>query len=419
MKSPAMKLFLLGASVTTATAFVGPTTSTSVTPQLHASLRDIVSSIGTSASTASPTTSLRAKTRGEGYGPPLSNISEAVGNTPMVKISDKLCPKGRTIYAKCEYFNPLSSVKDRLALAIIEQAEKVGSLKPGQTVVEATSGNTGIAVAMMCAQRGYPCVITMAEPFSVERRKLMRMLGAKVIVTPKAGKGTGMVEKAKELCDKHGWFLCHQFETDANWKFHYDTTGPEICNDLKSIGTKLDYYVTGYGTGGTFHGAGKYIKENSPDTKIVLAEPGAANLLGSGIKTERNDDGSPAGSHPAFAAHPIQGWTPDFIPLVLEKGLGLQDEMIEIPDGAAVQTSQALARNEGILTGISGGATMWAAIETAKKAPEGSTIVAMLPDTGERYLSTPLFASINADMNEEELEIARSTPNFILEPVEA
>lgn len=354
--------------------------------------------------------------RGKGYGPPLDNISEAVGNTPLVKISDRICPAGRTIYAKCEFFNPLSSVKDRLALSIIETAEKDGSLKPGQTVIEATSGNTGIAVAMMCAQRGYPCVITMAEPFSVERRKLMRMLGAKVIVTPKAGKGTGMVDKAKELAEKHGWFLCHQFETEANWQFHYDTTGPEICNDLKD--SKLDYWVTGYGTGGTFHGAGKYIKEASPDTKIILAEPGAANLIGSGIATERNDDGSPASSHPAFAAHPIQGWTPDFIPLVLEKGLDqtLQDEMVEIPDGAAVATSQSLAKNEGILTGISGGATMWAAVETAKKAPEGSVIVAMLPDTGERYLSTPLFASIEADMNEEELEIARSTPNFILEP---
>eukprot|EP01082_Thalassiosira_pseudonana_P000801 g764.t1 g764 contig10:686243-687713(-) len=364
-----------------------------------------------------PSSALNAKARGEGYGPPLNNISETVGNTPMVKISDRLCPAGRTIYAKCEFFNPLSSVKDRLALSIIEAAEKDGSLKPGQTVVEATSGNTGIAVAMMCAQRGYPCVITMAEPFSVERRKLMRMLGAKVIVTPKAGKGTGMVEKAKELAEKNGWFLCHQFETDANWSFHYETTGPEICNDLK--GTKLDYWVTGYGTGGTFHGTGKYIKEQSPDTKIILAEPGAANLIGSGIKTERNADGSPAGSHPAFAPHPIQGWTPDFIPLVLEKGLDqtIQDEIIEIPDGAGVTTAQALARNEGILTGISGGATMWAAIETAKKAPEGSVLVAMLPDTGERYLSTPLFASINADMNEEELEIARSTPNFILEPV--
>lgn len=369
-----------------------------------------------SALTTTRSTTLFAKERGSGYGPPLDNISEAVGNTPMVKISDRVCPEGRTIYAKCEYFNPLSSVKDRLALAIIEDAEASGELKPGQTVVEATSGNTGIAVAMMCAQRGYPCVITMAEPFSVERRKLMRMLGAKVIVTPKAGKGTGMVEKAKELADKHGWFLCHQFETESNWKFHEKTTGPEILNDL--AGTKLDYWVTGYGTGGTFHGAGKYIKANSPDTKIILAEPGAANLIGSGIKTERNDDGSPASSHPAFAAHPIQGWTPDFIPLVLEKGLDqtLQDEMVEIPDGAAVAMSQSLARNEGILTGISGGATMWAAVETAKKAAAGSVIVAMLPDTGERYLSTPLFASIDADMNEDELEIARSTPSFILEP---
>jgi len=271
---------------------------------------------------------------------------------------------------------------------------------------------------MMCAQRGYPCVITMAEPFSVERRKLMRMLGAQVIVTPKAGKGTGMVEKAAELAEKHGWFLCHQFETDANWKFHEATTGPEIVNDLKTIGGKLDYWVTGYGTGGTFHGVGKYLKAASPDTKIVLAEPGAAALVDSGVATERNADGSPNGSHPAFAAHPIQGWTPDFIPLVLEQAMNLElmDQYVSIPDGAAVETSQALARKEGILTGISGGATMWAAIETAKSAPEGSTIVAMLPDTGERYLSTPLFASIAADMNEEELEIARSTPSYILEP---
>jgi len=358
------------------------------------------------------------KARGEGFGVPLDNISEAVGNTPLVKISDKLCPAGRTIYAKAEFFNPLSSVKDRLALSIIETAEREGKLKPGDTVIEATSGNTGIAVAMMCAQRGYKCVITMAEPFSVERRKLMRMLGAKVIVTPKAGKGTGMVEKASELAEKHGWFLCHQFETDANWKFHEATTGPEILNDLNTIDAKLTHWVTGYGTGGTFHGVAKYLKANSPDTKIVLAEPAGAALLESGIATERNADGSPNGSHPAFAAHPIQGWTPDFIPLVLEKAMdqNLMDDYIGIPDGAGVETAQALARNEGILTGISGGATMWAAIETAKKAPEGSVIVCMLPDTGERYLSTPLFASIDADMNEEELEIARSTPNFILEP---
>lgn len=334
----------------------------------------------------------------------------------MVKING-IGPPGRTIYAKCEYFNPLSSVKDRLALSIIETAEKEGKLKAGDTVIEATSGNTGIAVAMMCAQRGYKCVITMAEPFSVERRKLMRMLGAKVIVTPKAGKGTGMVEKAAELAEEHGWFLCHQFETEANWKIHEETTGPEILNDLGKIGQKLDYWVTGYGTGGTYHGAGKFIKDQSPDTKIVLAEPGAAALLDSGIKTERNDDGSPVGTHPAFSPHPIQGWTPDFIPLVLEKGmeLDLMDEYFPIPDGAAVETSQALAKNEGILTGISGGATMYAAIETAKKAPEGSVIVAMLPDTGERYLSTPLFASIDADMNEEEMKIAKSTPSWILE----
>jgi len=344
----------------------------------------------------------------------------------MVKLSDKMsgCPDV-TIYAKAEFANPLSSVKDRLALSIIETAEKEGKLKAGDTVIEATSGNTGIAVAMMCAQRGYKCVITMAEPFSVERRKLMRMLGAKVIVTPKAGKGTGMVEKAAELAEKHGWFLCHQFETDANWKIHEATTGPEIVNDLKKIGKSLDYWVTGYGTGGTFHGAGKYMKEQKGSTtKIVLAEPSAAALVDSGIASDRKEDGSPNGSHPAFAAHPIQGWTPDFIPLVLEQALALEvdgvklmDEYVSIPDGAAVDTAQKLACTDGILTGISGGATVWAAIETAKKAEKGSVIVCMLPDTGERYLSTPLFASIAADMNEEELLIAKSTPSHILEPV--
>jgi cysteine synthase len=225
-----------------------------------------------------------------------------------------------------------------------------------------------------------------------------------------------MVEKAAELADKHGWFLCHQFETEANWKIHEATTGPEILNDFE--GTQLDYWVTGYGTGGTFHGAGKYIKANRPSVKIVLAEPAAANLLGSGIPTERNEDGSPKGTHPAFKPHPIQGWTPDFIPKVLEDAtkLDLMDEYIAIPDGVAVEISQALAKTQGILTGISGGATMWAAIETAKKAPEGSVLLAMLPDTGERYLSTPLFANIDADMNEEELEIAKSTPSHILLP---
>jgi len=377
------------------------------------------SSLATAFSFVSPTKNARSsalfmggKERGEGYGFLLNDITETIGNTPVVKISDKTCPSGRTIYAKCEYFNPLSSVKDRLALAIIEQAEKDGSLKPGDTVVEATSGNTGIAVAMMCAQRGYDCVITMAEPFSVERRKIMRMLGAKVIVTPKAGKGSGMVRKAEELCEKHGWFLCHQFETDANWKFHELTTGQEILNDFAD--EPLDYWVTGYGTGGTYHGAGKALKAGRPNVKIVLAEPEAAALIDSGIATERNDDGSPKGSHPAFAAHPIQGWTPDFIPQVLQKGLDekLHDEYIQIPSTAGIDISKLLAKNEGILTGISGGATMWAAIETAKKAPEGSVILAMLPDTGERYLSTPLFADIQVYMNEEELEITKSTPGL-------
>jgi len=363
-----------------------------------------------------PSLGRAASVRGKGYGSPLGDITETIGNTPVVKISDKMAPEGRTIYAKCEFFNPLSSVKDRLALAIIEDAEKRGELKPGDTVVEATSGNTGIAVAMICAQRGYKCVITMAEPFSVERRKIMRMLGAKVIVTPKKDKGTGMVRKAEELCKEHGWFLCHQFENEANWKFHEATTGPEIINDFK--GQQLDYWVTGYGTGGTFHGAGKFLKSKRKDLKIVLGEPEAAGLIKSGIATERNPDGSPVGTHPAFNAHPIQGWTPDFIPKVLEDGLGLSlyDEYIPIPGDKAIETAQMLARNEGILTGISGGGTMYAAIEAAKKAPEGSVLLAMLPDTGERYLSTPLFASIDADMNEEELKIAKSTPGFQLLP---
>ncbi|KAL1528392.1 hypothetical protein AB1Y20_009742 [Prymnesium parvum] len=356
-----------------------------------------------------------ASTRSVMMSQPLADITATIGNTPVVKISDKLCPPGVEIFAKCEFFNPLSSVKDRLALAIIQDAEKRGELKPGDTVVEATSGNTGIAVAMVCAQRGYKCVICMAEPFSVERRRLMRMLGAKVIVTPKAGKGTGMVRKAEELCAKHGWFLCHQFENEANWKFHEATTGPEILDAFE--GKQLDYWVTGYGTGGTFHGAGKAIKAKRPDVKIVLAEPADAGLLASGVATERNEDGSPVGTHPAFKPHPIQGWTPDFIPKVLEDApTELMHELLPIPGAAAIETAKLLAQKEGILTGISGGGTMWAALETAKKAKKGSVILAMLPDTGERYLSTPLFADILADMNEEELEIAKSTPSFQLLP---
>jgi len=348
--------------------------------------------------------------RGRGRGELYDSVCDAVGNTPCVKINEKMCPEGRTIYAKLEYFNPLSSVKDRLALAVIEDAEARGVLKPGDTVIEATSGNTGIAVAMVCAQRGYKCVIVMAEVFSIERRKLMRMLGAKVVITPKAGKGTGMVKKAAELAEKHGWFLCRQFETEANARIHELTTGPEILADFKD--QRLDYFCLGYGTGGTFTGAGKAIKAARPDVKIALAEPEAAPMVASGIPSERNPDGSAVGSHPAFTAHPIQGWAPDFIPKVLEIGLGQQDEMIPIPGPAAIAMAQELARTQGILTGISGGASMYCAIEVAKKAPEGSVLVAIIADTGERYLSTPLFASIEADMNAEELEISNSSPSF-------
>jgi cysteine synthase A len=352
--------------------------------------------------------------RGKGRGRLYDNVIETIGNTPCIKLSAALTPPGRTIYAKCEFFNPLSSVKDRLAAAIIEDAEAKGLLKPGDTVVEATSGNTGIALAMVCAQRGYKCVITMAEPFSIERRKLMRMMGAKVIITPKSGKGSGMVKKAKELADKHGWFLCRQFETEANAAFHYKTTGKEILADFE--GQRLDYFVLGYGTGGTFAGAGKAIKEGRPDVKICLSEPETAKMLASGQPSERDENGAATGTHPVWAAHPIQGWAPDFIPLVLEAGQKevQYDELLHVPGTAGVEIAQQLARTQGIFTGISGGASIWTAIEMAKKAPEGSVLCAILADTGERYLTTPLFASIEADMNADELEISKSTPNFQL-----
>lgn len=354
--------------------------------------------------------------RGKGRGCLYNDITETVGNTPCVKINERMCPPGRTIYAKLEYFNPLSSVKDRLACAIIESAEATGKLNPGDTLVEATSGNTGIALSMMCAQRGYKLVITMAEPFSIERRKLMRMMGAKVIVTPKADKGTGMVRKAKELAEKHGWFLCRQFENEANAAFHAATTGPEILNDFAD--QRLDYFVLGYGTGGTYAGAGGAIRAQRPNVKLCLAEPEGAPLLLSGVASGRNDDGSATESHPAFKPHPIQGWTPDFIPYILEQGVKATpyDEHVPVPGDKAIATSQMLAQTQGIFTGISGGGSMYAAIEMAKKAPEGSVLVVLLADTGERYLSTPLFESIAADMNEEELAISQSTPNYQLVP---
>ena len=336
-----------------------------------------------------------------------------IGNPPIAGNSSR-----RDIFVPPLFTPRTLQSTHRLALAVITDAEQKGLLKPGDTVVEATSGNTGIAVAMVCAQRGYNCVICMAEPFSVERRKIMRMLGAKVIVTPKAGKGTGMVAKAEELCEKHGWFLCRQFENDANPAFHASTTGPEILTDF--AGKRLDYFVTGYGTGGTFQGVGRVIKAARPDTKIVLLEPEAASLIASGTKTERKSTGAPKGSHPAFAAHPIQGWTPDFIPKVLEdaQAMDLYDELVPISGPEAIETAQKLASTQGIFTGISGGASMAGALKVAAKAPKGSVILTMLPDTSERYMSTPLYESIAADMNEEELEIAKSTPSFQLLPGE-
>lgn len=343
------------------------------------------------------------------------DITSTIGRTPVVRIN-KIAPKHVELYAKLEYFNPLSSVKDRLALAIILHGEKTGALKPGMTVVEASSGNTGIALAMVCAQRGYPFVCTMAETFSIERRKIMRALGARVILTPAAEKGTGMVKKAQELAKQHGWFLARQFENEANPEYHANTTGPEILSDFS--GHNLDYWVTGYGTGGTFHGAGKTLKAARPDLKIILSEPTGAPLVSSGQAQDRQADGSSAKTHPAFAPHPIQGWTPDFIPLVTEQAiaLGLHDDIVKVDPAESMATSLALAKNEGIFTGISGGATMLAALKTAETAPAGSVICCMIPDTGERYLSTPLFAAIEADMNEEESTISGSTPGFQMPP---
>lgn len=337
------------------------------------------------------------------------SILDTIGDTPIVRINS-IAPSHVTMYAKCEYFNPLSSVKDRLALAIIEEAEASGALQPGQTVVEATSGNTGIALSMVCAAKGYPCVITMAETFSVERRKVMRALGSKVILTPAAERGTGMVKKARELAAQHGWFLASQFENEANPSFHANTTGPEIIRDF--AGKRLDYWVTGYGTGGTLQGAGKMIKLARPDCEIVVSEPEIAGLLSSGEPQLRETDGSPAASHPAFTPHPIQGWTPDFIPKITADAvdMGIPDKIVQVSGPEAIATSLKLAEMEGLFTGISGGASMAAALKVADEAPEGSVVLTILPDTAERYLSTPLFADIGEAMDDSELEISVSTP---------
>ena len=342
------------------------------------------------------------------------NILETVGNTPVVRIN-KLAPEGVNLYVKVEAFNPLGSVKDRLALGVIEAAEKSGELKPGQTVVEATSGNTGIGLAMVCAQKGYPLVVTMAESFSLERRKLMRFLGAKVVLTPAKQKGTGMVKKAFELAEAHGWFLTRQFENPANPDMHERTTAKEILSDFE--GEALDYWVTGFGTGGTFQGVARVLRKERPDTKIIVCEPAAAPMLTSGEAQERNADGSAAISHPAFTPHPIQGWSPDFIPKITGDAvdMGLMDELLTVSNDDAMKCARDLATEEGILAGVSCGGTFAAALEVARKAPKGSTMLCMLPDTGERYLSTPLYGHIEADMNQDELEVSRSTPGYQLE----
>ena len=348
-----------------------------------------------------------------GRGRLFDSVLETIGDTPAIRVNN-LGVEGRTIYVKAEFFNPAASVKDRLALAIIEAAERSGALKPGQTVVEATSGNTGIGLAMVCAQKGYPLVVTMADSFSVERRRLMRMLGAKVVLTPRAQKGFGMYLKAVELARKNGWFLARQFETAANADIHEATTGREIVNDF--AGSRLDWFVTGYGTGGTMVGVSRVLRRERPETRVALAEPANARLLGSGQTQQRDADGAPAASHPAFEPHPIQGWTPDFIPGVLQEAIDGKycDEVVPIPGPKAIEWTRALARREGIFTGISGGASFGVARQVAEKAPAGSVVLCMLPDTGERYLSTPLFETIPADMDEEELALSRSTPGFQL-----
>ena len=338
------------------------------------------------------------------------NILGTVGNTPVVKIN-RLAPDHINLYAKIEAFNPLGSVKDRLALGIIEDAEKAGELKPGQTVIEATSGNTGIGLAMVCAQKGYPLVVTMAESFSVERRKLMRFLGAKVVLTPAPLKGSGMVQKARELAEANGWFLTRQFENESNADMHSRTTAPEILEAFD--GVNLDYWVTGYGTGGTLKGVARVLREKSPDTKIIVCEPEIASLLKSGVEQQRHDDGSPAESHPSFTPHPMQGWTPDFIPKLTEDAIEARgaDDILTIAPPDALQCSRDLAQQEGIFVGISAGATLAGALQVAENAVDGANILCMLPDTGERYLSTPLFESIEADMNAEEQALSASTPS--------
>jgi cysteine synthase len=309
-----------------------------------------------------------------------NNILETIGSTPVVRLN-RIGPEHTTLYVKIESFNPMASVKDRLAFAIIDDAEKRGLLSPGQTVVEATSGNTGIALAMVCAARGYPFVATMVETFSIERRRVMKALGAKVILTPAAERGTGMVRRAEELARKHGWFLARQFENEANPAYHRQTTGPEILKDF--AGRRLDYWVSGWGTGGTLTGAGEVIRLARPEVKIIATEPEGASLLGG----------------KEWKPHKIQGWTPDFIPTVLNREVF--DELVTVTDEESRDWARALAEREGILVGLSAGGTLAAALKVAERAEPGSVLLAMLPDTGERYLSTYLFEGIDESSDDD------------------
>jgi cysteine synthase len=354
-----------------------------------------------------------------------ASILDTIGNTPVVKINN-LGPKHVNLYVKVESFNPMGSVKDRLALGVIEDAERRGELKPGQTIIEATSGNTGIGLAMVCAQKGYPLVIVMAENFSIERRRMIRFLGAKVILTPASDMGTGMIAKVNELVEAHGWWQSKQFSNPANAEMHERTTAVEILDDFAEVG--LDYWVTGFGTSGTLGGVSRVLREKSPNTRIVVCEPDNSAILASGIPQARNPDGTYQ-THPNFRPHLMQGWSPNFIPTFAEEAVAARhiDIMMPINGNHAIQCALDLAQKEGIFVGTSSGATFSGALQIAEAAPAGANILCMLPDTGERYLSTPLFESIGEDMNDEELEISRSTPGYRFdaspepadEPVEA
>src|SRR5258705_1968501 len=357
-----------------------------------------------------PMTSQASRTT-DGRGRLYDSVVDTIGNTPCIRVN-RLAPAHVRLYVKAEFFNPASSVKDRLAISIIEEAERSGALKPGQTVVEATSGNTGIGLAMVCAAKGYPLVVTMADSFSVERRRMMRFLGAKVVLTPAALKGSGMLAKAVELAEAHGWFLTRQFENEANADMHSRTTAPEILADFE--GDRLDSFVTGYGTGGTLKGVARVLRKERPETKVVVCEPDNVPILSSGIPQPRAADGTPAGSHPSFRPHVMQGWTPDFIPKLTEDAVTMKliDRILPVNGADAMRCSRELAQKEGIFVGITAGATFSGALLVCAEAAPGANVLCMLPDTAERYLSTPLFADVSAEMTDEELAIARSTPNF-------